>query len=703
MKSIIILAFILFNLNASENNPTKEEVAKLYVATFNRAPDSSGLDYWLNDSFNGSAKLSNIAQSFFDQPETQQKYPQGTTNRNFIQSVYNNLFNRQPDNSGWDYWENKLNIGEFSRNRFIEAVMNGAQDNQNGLDNTILTNKAEVGIYFADLGFTDTQQASCVLQGVTSDLDTVTFAKNNIDTNTISCDMWDDFGIVEFNSLQYRTVVSPFTQKVWLDRNIGATRVCETIDDTSCFGDYYQWGRGTDGHEKSNSQTLQGTVDTITNLGNIFISNVNFDWTTIDVDGSSRVLNWQKTDGSVICPTGFRVPTITELSAETILSGVSNSNDAFNNFLKLPAAGYRVGDSIQNNSIQLFWTSSPVLNETAYSIVFEENDAYSYQLTRRQYGLPVRCIKDTGEVFEDFDTPQFTSESNVNVDENQLSAITLTAIDENTLSYSIYGANSNSFEINSTTGVVTFKTAPDYETKSTYSFIATVTDGIHTVEQLITININDLIEDSDSINHNGYNYQLVESPYTGKIWLDRNVGASRVCQTYNDESCFGNYYQWGRNEDGHQNANSLTTNIQAIDLVDMSNDKFIVSIIEKEYDWAYDIDYFGIQRAFNWSRLDGASICPSGFRVPTLDELNAETLNQGITNRDDAFANFLKIPAAGYRMGSDGSLSLNGFTAFVWTNTTDNLDVRGFVFGGNTAHEIPLSRASGLSVRCIQD
>jgi hypothetical protein len=144
-------------------------------------------------------------------------------------------------------------------------------------------------------------------------------------------------------------------------------------------------------------------------------------------------------------------------------------------------------------------------------------------------------------------------------------------------------------------------------------------------------------------------------------------------------------------------------NIQAIDLVDMSNDKFIVSIIEKEYDWAYDIDYFGIQRAFNWSRLDGASICPSGFRVPTLDELNAETLNQGITNRDDAFANFLKIPAAGYRRGSEGSLSLNGFTAFVWTNTTDNLDVRGFVFGGNTAHEIPLSRASGLSVRCIQD
>ena len=107
MKNIILSILIFFSLSyASESHPTKEEVAKLYVATFNRAPDSTGLLYWTDSS---RLTLSQIAQSFFDQPETQALYPAGTSNRDFIRSVYANLFNREPDASGWDYWENELN------------------------------------------------------------------------------------------------------------------------------------------------------------------------------------------------------------------------------------------------------------------------------------------------------------------------------------------------------------------------------------------------------------------------------------------------------------------------------------------------------------------------------------------------------------------------------------------------------------------
>ena len=29
---------------------TRQQVAELYVATFNRAPDAAGLDYWVNTS-----------------------------------------------------------------------------------------------------------------------------------------------------------------------------------------------------------------------------------------------------------------------------------------------------------------------------------------------------------------------------------------------------------------------------------------------------------------------------------------------------------------------------------------------------------------------------------------------------------------------------------------------------------------------------
>jgi hypothetical protein len=68
---------------------TLAEVTKLYVATFNRAPDAAGINYWANSGMS----IENIAQSFFDQPETQTLYPSGTANSSFVNSVYDNLFN----------------------------------------------------------------------------------------------------------------------------------------------------------------------------------------------------------------------------------------------------------------------------------------------------------------------------------------------------------------------------------------------------------------------------------------------------------------------------------------------------------------------------------------------------------------------------------------------------------------------------------
>jgi hypothetical protein len=37
--------------------------------------------------------------------------------------------------------------------------------------------------------------------------------------------------------------------KVWMDRNLGASKVASSITDTSAYGDLYQWGRGSDQHQ----------------------------------------------------------------------------------------------------------------------------------------------------------------------------------------------------------------------------------------------------------------------------------------------------------------------------------------------------------------------------------------------------------------------------------------------------------------------
>jgi len=199
------------------------------------------------------------------------------------------------------------------------------------------------------------------------------------------------------NGIEYNTVTSPFTGKVWLDRNLGASRVCTASDDANCFGDYYQWGRDADGHEKSNSVITDTLATDVNSAGVGFITNSSepYDWVGIGVDdnGSLRSANWSKTDGTSVCPVGFRVPTITELAAETTSAStpVKHSASAFNNFLKLPNAGIR---NTSNSSVEVtggdVWSSSN--SNSLYFNMFYDTAITSVK--DRVRGQSVRCLKD---------------------------------------------------------------------------------------------------------------------------------------------------------------------------------------------------------------------------------------------------------------------------------------------------------------------
>jgi hypothetical protein len=148
-------------IQASTTLPQRSEVAKLYVATFNRAPDSSGLDYWATAS---NLNLDGVALSFFDQPETQSLYPSTYTTENFVKSVYSNLFNRQPDADGLSYWVKEISEGKVPKSLFLLAVINGALDS----DATILNNKMSVGIAYANAGLEDLSLAREVMSQINS-------------------------------------------------------------------------------------------------------------------------------------------------------------------------------------------------------------------------------------------------------------------------------------------------------------------------------------------------------------------------------------------------------------------------------------------------------------------------------------------------------------------------------------------------------
>jgi len=212
----------------------------------------------------------------------------------------------------------------------------------------------------------------------------------------------------------------------------------------------------------------------------------------------------------------------------------------------------------------------------------------------------------------------------------------------------------------------------------------------------------DCPDGSSYITHNGTNYCTVTSPYTGKVWLDRNLGASRVCTAYNDTQCYGDYYQWGRDADGHEKSSSNTTATQATDINSAGTD-FITSSSTYRYDWAKAADRSGSLRATNWSKTDGSSVCPAGYRVPTEAELKAETTDAGVANNTDAFNSFLKLPSAGYRDRSSGSLEYQGSRGVVWSASVYASRSRYLYFFSSGAGWDYGKRAGGRSVRCLRD
>jgi Fibrobacter succinogenes major domain (Fib_succ_major) len=191
----------------------------------------------------------------------------------------------------------------------------------------------------------------------------------------------------------------------------------------------------------------------------------------------------------------------------------------------------------------------------------------------------------------------------------------------------------------------------------------------------------------------------------GRIWMDRNLGATTVTGTPRSDygtdaayiaaesASFGDLYQWGRGSDGHQCRNSATTSIQAA-TDSPGHDDFIIRFS----DWRSDN---------NNNRWNASPIvnnpCPSGYRLPTDIELEAERASWTPNNAAGAFASPLKLPMAGRRFGSNGSLSTVGTAGFYWSSTVSSSSARYLYFFSSNASMISDSRAFGFSVRCLKD
>ena len=92
-------------------------ITRLYFAYFLRIPDYAGLLYWVNQ-YRSGVSLNSISQSFAQSPEFISRYG-SLTNEQFVTLVYQNVLGRAPDSLGYSYWVNQLNSGLQTRGQVM--------------------------------------------------------------------------------------------------------------------------------------------------------------------------------------------------------------------------------------------------------------------------------------------------------------------------------------------------------------------------------------------------------------------------------------------------------------------------------------------------------------------------------------------------------------------------------------------------------
>ncbi len=86
------------------------QLYRLYDAVFNRASDEAGLGFWVQAAEDGMP-LSEIAQKFMLSAEFESLSPSGSSERDRIQTFYQNVLDRQADDAGIVYWMSARDMG----------------------------------------------------------------------------------------------------------------------------------------------------------------------------------------------------------------------------------------------------------------------------------------------------------------------------------------------------------------------------------------------------------------------------------------------------------------------------------------------------------------------------------------------------------------------------------------------------------------
>jgi hypothetical protein len=119
---------------------------KLYLASFNRAPEKGGLDYW-SAQLTAGKSFSSVVSTIFSLDIVKVVYPDVLPDDAFLTQIYINVFNKLPDTEGLAYWMGKLALGA-QRSALVMDIMNAGLGSPDGTPGkAFITNRYDAAQY----------------------------------------------------------------------------------------------------------------------------------------------------------------------------------------------------------------------------------------------------------------------------------------------------------------------------------------------------------------------------------------------------------------------------------------------------------------------------------------------------------------------------------------------------------------------------
>lgn len=136
---------------------TYRALQEVYIAYYGRPADPAGQEWWAEQLLQSGGDLTAIIQQFGTSAEFDAYYG-GLDNEVLVDTVYHNMFGREPDAAGRNYYVGRLDAGTMTLQTATLDILNGAQNE----DAVIIDNKVDCARYFTvavlDLGLSYTDQ-----------------------------------------------------------------------------------------------------------------------------------------------------------------------------------------------------------------------------------------------------------------------------------------------------------------------------------------------------------------------------------------------------------------------------------------------------------------------------------------------------------------------------------------------------------------